>query len=310
MTNFSKKYSDTSTRVLETLKVLFKGKASVQDILNHFEKIDSNNRIYTNEVILKYINTLKVFGFKFTKTKDKYVLLNSPCQFNFSVEDLEAINLIEKSSEFIPEEKMKEEIQKFLQEIEKGFSDSTKILANDISVPKFKDLDMNYDKYADRIKEFESFCHDNQKIKITYTDSKNAEVSITVEPKDIKYKQNYVYLSVYNPVSAQIQDINMDDVVEIRQLPLKTNPSKTLSSRTFKIKNRLAKAYTLHEGERVINIEKDGSLLIVNQNEDEKLLLKRLMRYGINCEVISPKRFREEMALMIDKTLHNYALIK
>ena len=115
----SKKTSDTSVRVLETLKILSKDSASIQDIINYFEKFDPNNRVYTNEVILKYINTLKVFGFRFVKKKDKYILLNTPHQFDFNEDNLKAISLIEKFSEFLPEENIKKEIDEFLQELEK-----------------------------------------------------------------------------------------------------------------------------------------------------------------------------------------------
>ncbi len=92
----AKKTGDASVRVLDTLKFLSKNSASIQDIIKYFEKIDQNNRTYTNEVILKYINTLKVFGFRFAKEKDKYVLLNTPEQFEFNEKDLNSIYLIEK----------------------------------------------------------------------------------------------------------------------------------------------------------------------------------------------------------------------
>lgn len=64
-----KKIGDTSVRVLETLKFLSQDKLAIQEILKQFEKVDPNNKIYTSEAILKYINTLKVFGFRFIKKK-------------------------------------------------------------------------------------------------------------------------------------------------------------------------------------------------------------------------------------------------
>ncbi len=103
----SKKTGDACIRVLETLKFLYKNNASVQDIINHFENIDPNNRIYTNEVILKYINTLKVFGFRFIKQKDKYVLLNSPDHISLDKDDLKALYLLENSAKLLPEESLK-----------------------------------------------------------------------------------------------------------------------------------------------------------------------------------------------------------
>lgn len=301
-----KKFSDTSVRVLETLKLLLKTRASIQDIIGKFEKIDPNNRIYTSEAILKYINTLKVFGFRFVKEKDKYVLLNTPSQFNFDEKDLRAIYLINKLSESFPENTVKLEISKFLSELEKGYSDNTKLLSSNIAKPEFVDLKLDYSKYQNKIKEYEKYCIEGQRLKITYTNLKNIEATIMAEPNEIKYIENDVYLSVYNPFAAQIQDINFNSIIQVEQLPLKTNRIKMLSSVTFLLKGRLTKNYKLHDGEKLLQIKSDGCIVILSQNEDKVLLLKRLMRYGENCEVISPKHAREEIKEMIKSSLSNY----
>jgi len=74
----------------------------------------------------------------------------------------------------------------------------------------------------------------------------------------------------------------------------------------FKVKNRLARSYKLKDGEYESGIEKDGSKVIVNKNEPLDKLISRLMRYSINCEVISPKTLRNEMLNRISNTLNNY----
>mgnify|MGYP001809694851 CR=1 FL=1 len=302
----SKKTSDASVRVLETLKILSKTGASIQDIINHLEKLDPNNRIYTNEVILKYINTLKVFGFRFIKEKDKYVLLNVPEQLEFNEDDLRAINLIQNFFELLPEENIKMEINKFLQELQKRFSDNTKLLSSRITKPINMNFNFDYNKYLDQIKEYEKYCLEKQRLKITYKQQKNIKISNMVEPNEIKYKGNELYLSVYNPISAQVQDINFSAILKIEQLPLKSNGISILSSATFQLKDRLAKVYKLHEGEKLLQIKADGSIIILNQTEDRILLLKRLMRYGEYCEVISPKSLKREMKELIKSTLANY----
>ncbi len=303
----SKKIGDTSIRVLETLKFLYKNNASVQDIIYYFEKHDPNKKIYTSEVILKYINTLKVFGFKFAKDKDKYILLNYLIQFDFNENDLKAIYILEKFAQLFPEEKIRAEINKFLQELEKRFNDNTNSLFQNIkknNPVKFKFI---YDSYLDKIKQYEKYCIDEQKLKISYKNQNKTETSLIVEPNEIKYAGNEVYFRVYNPVSAQIQDINFNSIIKIEQLPLKSNRTSMLSSITFKLKDRLAKAYKLHEGEKLLQINLDNSITVLNQKEDRMLLLKRLMRYGENCELISPKDLREEMKKLIRATLSNYS---
>ncbi len=301
--NKNKKKCDTSIRVLETLKILSQQSSSIQDIIKYFIKYDSNSRIYTNEVILKYINTLKVFGFRFVKEKDKYVLLNYPIQFDFNENDLGVILLIEKAASEFPEEFINNEISLFLQQLEKMYSDNTRILANQIKIPMNSKFNFVFKKYEEKIKEYERYCQDKQKLKIIFKNEK----SILIEPIEIKYINNKVYLNVYNSLNAQIQNIDFDSIIKIEQLPLKSNLMKMPSSVTFKLKDRLAKAYKLHEGERLLEIESDESIIILNQKEDCNMLIKRLMRYGENCELISPKKMRDDMKNLIKLTLKNYS---
>jgi len=302
----SKKNSAASIRVLETLKILSQRSASIQDIIRHFEQIEPNNKIYTNEVILKYLNTLKVFGFVLIKEKDKYVLLNPPCQFDLNEKDLNAIYLLAKTAEQFPEEKVKTEINNFLHELEKRFSEKTRLLIKNTKKPDFKNIEINYNKYSNQIKQFEKYCIDGQRLKITYKRQNQDKASTIVDPKEIKYIGNDVYFSVYNAISAQIQDINLHSILKVEQLPLKSNNTNMLSSVTYLLKDRLAKVYKLKDGEDIMQVKSDGSTIIINRKEDRVLLLKRLMRYGGNCEVISPKSFKEEMKQLIELTLSNY----
>lgn len=300
------KTSAASIRVLETLKILSNKNASVQDIIRHFEQIDPENRIYTNEVILKYINTLKVFGFIIVKEKDKYALLNPPDQFDLTEKDLNAIYFLGKMVEEFPEEKIQTEVGSFLQELEKRFSEKTRILSKSLKKTDQINLKINYTKYVKLIKECEKYCLDQQRLKINYKKQNRDEISAIVEPKELKYIGNDIYFSVYNPISAEIQDISLNSIVKIKQLPLKSNNTSMLSSVTFMLKDRLAKVYKLKEGEEIMQVSSDGTTIILNRREDRTLLLKRLMRYGENCEVLSPKSFREEMRQLIQTTLSNY----
>lgn len=301
----SKKIGDASVRVLETLKFLSKNNASIQDIIKYFEKIDSNNRIYTNEVISKYLNTLKVFGFRLIKSKDKYILLDSPYQFNLNESDLKVIYLIEKYASFFPEEKIKAEIHTFLQELEKHFSNNTRLIANSLKKPHFEISGPAFVK-SSKIKEYEKYCLDGQRLKVTYKKIGNRENSIIVEPNEIKYVEDKAYFNIYNPLLAQFQDIEFNDIIKIEQLPSKSNPNNMLSSVTFELKDRLAKAYKLHEGEKAIQKKENGNIVVLNQTEDRTLLLKRLMRYGENCEIILPKSLRSEMKELVRSTINNY----
>lgn len=302
-----KKIGDTSVRVLETLKFLSQRSSTIQDVLKFFEKADSDNRIYTNEVILKYINTLKVFGFRFIKEKDKYVLLNLPIQINLNEDELKALLLIESALSKFPEEEVKKDVEVFLQDLEKRFSDNTRLISASIKKPYINNLKFDYSKYENQIHLYEKYCNDRQRIKITYKKKNKAETSIIAEPNEIKYMANSVYFNLYNPATAQIQNINLDLITKVEQLPLKSNPVNMITSVTFELKDRLAKAYNLHDGEKLLQLKPNGNIIIMNQKEDHALLIQRLMRYGENCEIIAPKTLREEMKQLIKTTLALYS---
>ncbi len=302
---FPKKVSATPKRVVETLKILYNAPAGMHDIINYFEKADSKNRIYTNEVVLKYINTFKVFGLKFIKDKDKYVMLNTPKPYNFSQNSLEAVYLIKLLINSFPEEKIKIEVGDFLQRLEQHFSDSTRVAACNLKRRDFVSFEFDYSKYSNKIKEYEKYCTEGQRIKVFF-EGKNGLESLMLEPVEIKYAGKELFLRGYNPVYAHIRDINFDLIKKIEQLPLRSNRINFSYSATFELKDRLAKAYRLHEGEELIEVKSNRNIIILSKKDDKELLLKRLMRYGELCEIISPKSLREEMKERIKSALSRY----
>lgn len=301
------KISETSTRVLETLRLLNAQNASIQDILQYFEKTNPKNKLFSNEVILKYINTLKVFGFKITKIKDKYTLLNSLCQINLTQEELEALCVLEKYAAIFPENKITAEALKLIHEMERRFNDSTKHYAQLIAKDTTDNLSLDFFNNTKKIKDFEKYCQDGQRIKLIYTNEENKLITLTLDPCDIRYNNNKIMLNFYNPASAEIIDVEINKIVDMRQLPTRSNNVKMPYANTFLLKGDLAKKYRLRDNEKILKIEENGDLIIVNHHEDRGFLVKRLMRYGANCEALTPKRFRDEMKNCILETLKLYS---
>ena len=74
----------------------------------------------------------------------------------------------------------------------------------------------------------------------------------------------------------------------------------------FKVKNRLAKTYQLKDNEASDGFDEFGNHIIVNRTGNFDSLINRLMRYGENCEVCTPKYLREQMIQTINDTLKQY----
>ena len=305
MTNNVLRKGDTSTRVLETLKLLYSQGASVRDIIKHFQKIEPNNRLFTSEVILKYINTLKVFGFRIVKQKDKYILLNTIDNIDLNSEELKSLKLLLGLSAKYPEEKIQKHINIFSQTLEKYFSENTKFLSQKIEHPVLIKPDSICKVRGEKVREFEGFCDDGLRLKLSYRVGTSL-CTILADPIGIKYKDDLTFISVYDSVKAQICDIDIDKVEKVNQLPNRVGSVNFLTSVMFKLKGTLASNYKLKEGERLVEIDKSGHAVVINQLEDRELLLSRLLKYGENCEVISPKSYRNEMLQRIESVLSLY----
>src|SRR5574344_159781 len=301
--NFSQKSCEASVRVLETLKLFMTKNLSIQDIINYFEVNEHHCKAYTSEAILKYLNTMKIFGLNFIKPKDKYILMNSPVTLDFTEQELSAIKIFESYAKSLPEKKLKNDISIFLQNLEKFFSQKTLAIANKSSFMDFY-FDEKFKKHEKEIVQYEQNCADKLKLKIEYRLYNKTLTSILAEPKEISYKGTKVYLRIYNPISAKIQDLNFNNIIKVEQLPLKSNLTNIIMSVTYRLYGRLAKGYRLHDGERITNTDGEN-LTVINQVEDEEHLLRRLMRYGSLCEVISPKSVREEMRKLIEMSIKN-----
>ena len=104
----------------------------------------------------------------------------------------------------------------------------------------------------------------------------------------------------------RVYEIPVEDIKSVKQVSDSVSPLSVPMTVVYRIKNRLALNYKLRDNENLDKIEDDGSKIIINKGEDLNNLLKRLMKYGTECELVSPKFMREEMIELINKTLSNY----
>lgn len=296
----TKKIVDASLRVLETLKLLSQTEASIDEIIKHLSL--NCKAIYTPEVILKYLNTLRVAGFKVEKMGSKYFLINHPCRINLSDEDVNSIKILEAFASILPDKTTKAEIASLISLLNQHFSAKTdeEILSG---FDLFKDLTI---KNPVLIEKLEQYCLEKLKLKITYKKGEDV-LFVVIEPKEIVYEGQKVFLKGYNSVLARMHNFLAEDIIEVVQLPLRSNEKMMPETTTFKLKGRLAKNYRLRPFERLTNQEANGDLIITNAYEDKEELLKRLFKYGQSCEIISPKHFRTQFIEMLDRLIDDYS---
>ena len=278
MKKISEKYNEACIKVFDMLKLLSKGTAYYSDIIELFNPDENNPTAGAHVILNKYLNTLKIFGINIYKSKNIYHLQNSFYSLNLAKNDIKMLQLLKTSRELL-----------------NSTNDSDNLRRSEY-----------FTKYRDLISKCEGYCNDNSKLEISfYADSK--EYKLICTPKDITFINQNIYLSVFNHLSRQIFDIPIDKITAIKQMPVVSATREAPMTVVYKIRNNLAKAYRLREWETTDGkIDEDGWLTIVNNNENFDVLIKRLMRYDVCCQVVSPKNFRERMLSTIDETLANY----
>ncbi len=307
MKKISDKYNEACIKVFDMLKLLSNGTARYRDIIELFSTSDKTENAAANVILNKYLNTLKIFGINIYKTKNIYHLQNSFFSINLDENDSRAYCILKSSKDYLTNSKQQEIFDKFLRSIEMRLTKASKEMV-DLKDSEFKNINSSeyLNKYRDIIARCETCCYENQKLELSYTQD-NKDYKVICSPREITFKNGKAYLSVFNHLSRQIFDVSVDLITSMKQMPVISKGNEVSVTVVYKIGNALAKSYCLKEWETCDGKpDENGWLTIINHNEDFDELLKRLMRYGSNCVVLSPKNFRESMITAIDNTLKNY----
>lgn len=306
MKKISEKYNEACIKVFDMLKLLSKGTAYYSDIIELFNPDENNPTAGAHVILNKYLNTLKIFGINIYKSKNIYHLQNSFYSLNLDKNDIKMLQLLKTSGLILSNTKQKEQFDNFVHDVEMRLTSTSRELLNSTNDSDNLRRSEYFTKYRDLISKCEGYCNDNSKLEISfYADSK--EYKLICTPKDITFINQNIYLSVFNHLSRQIFDIPIDKITAIKQMPVLSATREAPMTVVYKIRNNLAKAYRLREWETTDGkIDEDGWLTIVNNNENFDVLIKRLMRYDVCCQVVSTKNFRERMLSTIDETLANY----
>lgn len=301
----NQKLNNGCIKIFKLLELLYQDKADYQSVIEIFiDDLKEDQTTNNIQVVLnKYINTLKVFGLNIVKENNKFILKNGLYSIPFTQDDLKTIGILTKLSQNFPDKNISQNIQNLLQELDFRMNENDKNKLKNIS--KNYNFSFYYSDLEEKINYCEQICKENFVIIIIYLKG-GKEEKCKCYPKEIFYEPNKAFLNVYDPISHENINIQIDNILTIAKQPQIANSTELATTVVYKLKNRLAKTYKIKENEYSNGIDSEGNLVIINKNEPFDLLLKRLMRYSFNCEIISPKHLRDKMIEQINKTLENY----
>lgn len=305
------KISSTAYRVLLILLLLNKGKHTLDELSNMLSNDENISRSFSKEVILKYINTLKVSGFEINKTMDMgmtyYELKKAPFLIHFDEEEIKTLAILQNHINYLYQPLLISSFNSSIEKVIKFLTDEKQELMEkyrDMSLPDVAD---RYSQFANLIKQLEQLCVSRQTTSVTYCPFRGVCHKIVFEPEKIEYLNQKVYIYGYNPKIYHKQYLLLDYIQEIKQLPTLYNQVNSGTQVTFRLTGRVAKTYRLYEGEKVLEKETSPYSIIVSSIvEDIDALLHRLLRYGHFCEVITPISARKKIFEIIDDLRISY----
>lgn len=305
----SQKFNDATLKIFKLIEVLSHGEVPFSDVITLFPDSEGNVSQISNVILNKYLNTLKIYGIKVKKIKNKYRLIKRPFSISLDDQEIYTVSLIKSALSFLSDGKIKDALQEFVDELENYYDFDTQRLSTIVATTRNYDLSFYFMKFKEQIAKCEKCCHDGNNIEIYYIDSDNKPANMIAVPQEVKYFDKTVCLNVYNAYTQQNFDIPIDTIKNMRRLLTSAEePKKIYTTVVFKLKGDLVKRYKLREWEKVYSKEENGDILISNKGEDIQSLAIRLFKYNENCVVISPKYLSDRISKMVNKTLRNYDL--
>ncbi len=302
----TEKYNDSCIKLFEFIKMLYAGDVEFKKVLDHFSDGNYDGTSNTHVTLNKYLNAMKIFGIKVKKIKKKYHMFSSLYKMKFDLDDLKSIHLLKEACSVLPDGKNKTNFETFIKNLEMRYDESAQSMEQIADNTQNLHLSFYHSEMVEQVKRCEKYCQDKQKLEIIFTNEKGEELNLLCSPIEQIYQKRKICLKVLGSNGSRVYEIPIENIKSIKQLPVSSSSQAIPTTVVYRIKNRLARNYKLRDWERLDKIEADGSRIIVNKNEDLNVLLKRLMRYGTECEICSPKFLKEEMIERINATLQNY----
>lgn len=288
------KIANAGYRVLELLKELIKHPLTPTELLKCIEDSTDNN--FRQELVLKYINTLRLLNLNVIKINGKYCLQNSIEKIDYNKQDLSMFLFLQNYSKKINHEYLKDNLIEVLQLLERTFPYKTKKLISSNKISTYhikKPLEIR----DGNIKKYEKYCEDRQKIDIIYRNENLEEIFYRLAPVNVIYKKGKAVLVTYNSTENSYIEFFVENIISSKQSPQK-HPNNYSASVLFKLKNRLAKSYIVKKGEIILEYT-DDYVIVSNKTEDKELLIRRLLRYYDQCEILYPESCRKRLVELV-----------
>ena len=284
MQKVAQKINLSSLQVLKTLKVLLQGNYTMRELINKLNGKE-NDLVFNNSVISKYINTCRFVGIDIPKMQNKYYVAHMPFGLNLSDFDVEILKTLQITVANDKQTKNHKIFEEFLAKLNKySNKEIAQVTEGEINIS---------------VELFERAVQRKRKIKLLFKNQNTLDCI----PLEVTSENGKTFFNVYNKRKRVIDITRLSGIYLLDDKFVDPYCGDMVT--IYVLKGGLATRYEIRENE-TCEPNPDGSVTIINKNEDKQMLFSRLLRYQDLCEIIQPKIYREEFKQIIDETLNNY----
>lgn len=273
-------------QVIKTLQLLMEDNYTMIELT---EKLNEKEKtpVFNHSVVSKYINTCRYLGIDIPKIHNKYFVAKVPFGLDMSGRDIELIeHLLNTANSKLPHKQ-----SKFFN----NFIDKLNKYSNkDVARVENKTVDLTYELFNKAIQE-------KRRIVLMFR-AKALMECIPVEIVEHKGKTAFKVIHENKERFISVERISGLEILGRRFTPEEHQGQTVI----FKLTGELAQRYSLREHEEEIAQSLPDYITISNHGENKEELLSRLLRYDRNCEIISPKSYRDDIKSMLNSMLANY----
>ena len=286
MSSQAVKKNVSGIQVIKTLQFLLEDNYTMAELIERLNK-NEKEPMFNNSVVSKYINTCRYCGFEILKIHNKYYVSKTPFSLEFSLRDIELIEHFKALSIQYLSYKINNSLDSFINKLNRYSN-------KDIVKVEKKNFEETYNLFQRAIKE-------KRKIRLLL----RTKYVIECTPLEIvEYKNKTCFKIIHK---NKERNISIERVSGLELLG-KRFSFEDYSGETviFKLTGALAQRYDLRENEKVLEKKLPECIKISNIGENKEELLTRLLRYGKNCEILSPSSYRNEIKNILHNMLANY----
>lgn len=300
-------------RLLTILKLFSEqSKWTLSDLNTALENNPTIRRGYAAETLLKHLHTLERAGFEFKREWQQgqwvYIMTTHPMKMSFTQDTLNVIFKLNTYLKYKPFLNDHRQFVAFISTLSNApLNIQQQLLSGNLGdlatpSPDTEESEQGMDALLEKIPLFERYINDHQVLEIGYKPPDGSPIQVCrIEPQALDMYKSHLSLIGQNPSTHQKVRYPLQYIVTHRQLPTQICWQQTFTSVTFKLTGKLAQSYRQYPNERLQ--AKDDILMVRHTTDDLEALFNRLLKYGTECQIVSPQSVIDSYMEHIDKCM-------